>query len=98
MPDLERKKVLKESFKAKEQEMLVSSMELSVSDLKALFVHLDSELKAGCDHTLSKTLDFLGDRKFEPATVIPWLKEHGGYCDCEVLVNVESDYECILRS
>jgi hypothetical protein len=23
------------------------------------------------------------------ATVIPWLREQGGYCDCEVLANVE---------
>ena len=98
MSDSERKKTLKASFKAKEQEHLLTSMKLNVGDLKALLAHLDSTLESGCDHTLSKTLGFLAARKLEPTNVIPWLQEHGGYCDCEVLANVESDYERILHS
>ena len=27
------------------------------------------------------------------ATVIPWLGEYGGYCDCEVLANVEQEWQ-----
>jgi len=25
--------------------------------------------------------------------IIPWLEEHGGGCDCEVLANVEEEFE-----
>jgi hypothetical protein len=97
MSDPDRKKVLKAAFQARKHEQLLSSMALSIDDLKALFEHLDSTLDSRCDHTLDKTLGFLAARKLESTTVVPWLQEHGGYCDCEVLANVESDYERILR-
>lgn len=98
MSDPERKRALKVLLKAEEHENLLSSMALSVADLKALLAHLGFASEHGCDHTLSKTLDFLAARKLEPTSVISWLQEHGGYCDCEVLANVESDYERILHS
>ncbi len=97
MTDLEHKRALKAAFKAKEQESLLRSMQLSVLELRALLNHLDTVLASGCDHTLNETLIFLTAQKLEPSLVIPWLQEHGGYCDCEVLANVESDYESILR-
>ncbi len=28
--------------------------------------------------------------------LVPWLQELGGYCDCEVLANVEQQFEKIL--
>jgi hypothetical protein len=29
--------------------------------------------------------------------IVPWLREHGGYCDCEVLANVEDEFSEILE-
>ena len=98
MTDSDRKRALKASFKAKEQESLQASMKLSVSDLRGLLDHLDSALSSGCDHTLTKTQGFLAARNLDTDVVIPWLREHGGYCDCEVLANVESAYDRILRT
>ena len=35
------------------------------------------------------TQQFLASRSILPESVIPWLGRYGGYCDCEVLDNVE---------
>jgi hypothetical protein len=35
---------------------------------------------------------FLAERGLDAAAVIPWLRESGGYCDCEVLANVEDEW------
>lgn len=41
-----------------------------------------------CDHTLTLTRAFMRRRRRQPTDqAIAWLKEHGGYCDCEVLLN-----------
>lgn len=41
-----------------------------------------------CDHTLTRTRRILADlspERVEPA--LAWLREHGGHCDCEVILN-----------
>lgn len=64
-------------------------MPIAESDLSALFEHLDQALAAGCDHSLRFTRGFLLGRHLPEAEVIDWLCSRGGYCDCEVLANVE---------
>lgn len=68
-------------------------MPLSKSQLSDLFDVLDERLEeSGCDHTLAVTRSFLAAHSLPAATVLPWLAEYGGYCDCEVLANVESEW------
>lgn len=62
-------------------------MAISKDDLKALFEFLDTHLEE-CDHTLALTVEFLSDHNLDVNSIIPWLNEYGGYCDCEVLLNV----------
>ena len=71
---------------------------LPKSTTKALFDAVDAGLvKTGCDHTLRHTIAFLQhDLPQEP--VIAWLAEHGGYCDCEVIANVEDRWGEVVRS
>jgi hypothetical protein len=95
MTDKDQKKKLKDAFKAKECQSLEASMPLSKSDLKALFDYLD-ETMSSCDHSLTLTTDFLNAHSLNLEKIIPWLREHGGYCDCEVLGNVEEKFEDIL--
>ena len=64
-------------------------MPISRAHLTELFGHLDSALKNGCDHTSRFTEAFLRSHSLPEATILPWLREYGGYCDCEVLANVE---------
>lgn len=92
----DRKRELKAVFKAKELETLEASMPLSKEELRGLFDYLDSEEASGCDHTAKKTLSYLRSRSLDPERIVPWLQELGGYCDCEVLANVEQQFEKIL--
>ncbi len=42
-----------------------------------------------CDHTLMQTRKFLESRELDDEEIVPWLNSHGGYCDCEVMLNVD---------
>lgn len=62
------------------------------SELAALFDFLDSRLASeDCNHTLRLTREFLWERSVAEEPVVAWLGEHGGFCDCEVLANVEGE-------
>lgn len=89
--DKEQKKKLKAQFKHKEHEALLASIPMTIDDLKDLLTHLDREDVPDCDHTLKEATEFLIKRNLNPDKIIPWLNEHGGYCDCEVIYNVYED-------
>jgi hypothetical protein len=42
----------------------------------------------GCDHTLTRTADWLKEAGRDVDADVRWLKERGGDCDCKVLTNV----------
>lgn len=66
---------------------------ISLLDLGDLFDFLDVHLtEAGCDHTLDGTRGFLEKRGLSAGKIIPWLADNNGYCDCEVLANVEDPW------
>jgi hypothetical protein len=69
---------------------------MSHHDLRDLFDFLDRHDAPPCDHTLRKTVDFLKNRKIDSEKILPWLREHGGYCDCEVIFNVEDKFGPIV--
>jgi hypothetical protein len=85
----DRRKALTRELKDRERKAAESRMPLARDDLAALFDHLDEALSAGCDHSLRFTRQFLIAHSLSEAVILPWLGEHGGYCDCEVLANVE---------
>lgn len=89
--EIERRKLLRKeaenSARAKEESLMPISM--SMSQLTELFDHLDVALAEGCDHTLRFTVAYLRSHGLSEDLIIPWLQEYGGYCDCEVLANVE---------
>lgn len=71
-------------WKRAERNHVVAGMPLSPDQLHRLMDYLDSNLKA-CDHTTRLTAIFLHVEHLEKDTVLSWLGEYGGYCDCEVL-------------
>lgn len=89
----ERRKALTRAITESARATAISAMPISQENLTALFDHLDIALAAGCDHSLKLTRSFLQSRSLPEATIIPWLGEYGGYCDCEVLANVEQEWE-----
>jgi hypothetical protein len=44
------------------------------------------------DHTLRLTLGWLADHSHSSTRTLEWLGEHGGYCDCEVVVGNAFDH------
>ena len=67
---------------------------MSANQFKELFDYLDEQLEQeGCDDTLSLTESYLDKKGIEHKKVVGWLEENGGYCDCEVLANVEEKFE-----
>ncbi|MGI4738721.1 MAG: DUF2695 domain-containing protein [Janthinobacterium lividum] len=60
---------------------------------KKLFDYLDEELANNCANTLRLTKQFAKENDVQFQLLQKWLGEHGGYCDCEVLANVEEQFE-----
>lgn len=89
--DKEEKKKLKAQYKRNEQEAIRASMPMSIEELKSLLSFLNREDVPECDHTLKETIEFLKTHNLNPEVVVPWLIEHGGGCDCEVIYNVYDD-------
>jgi hypothetical protein len=87
-----RKEALKKAWLEQEQKKLTDSIPIPHADLKELFDYLDRENPPPCDHTLRETIQFLEKKKISVERVVPWLREHGGYCDCEVIYNVENTF------
>jgi hypothetical protein len=86
--------LLKKAFKQQEKEKFVASLPMQVNDFLELFEDLDNKLvNTSCNHTLANTQNFLNKHRLPVQVVVSWLNEHGGYCDCEVLANVEEKFE-----
>jgi hypothetical protein len=63
---------------------------IHIHEIHRLFGALDVELlRKDCDNTLHKSQRWLEQRGHDAASVLAWLRAHGGYCDCEVLLNVD---------
>jgi hypothetical protein len=87
-----QKEEMKKAWREQERQKLSASIPMPPKDLCEFFNHLDQEIGSSCDHTLRRTTEFLQKRGPDVDLVIPWLREHGGYCDCEVLANVEDKF------
>jgi hypothetical protein len=62
---------------------------------EGLFDYLDEKLSENdCDDTNNLTKEYLNGIGLENSeNVLEWLREHNGYCDCEILANVEELFE-----
>lgn len=88
--DKRRKKELLKNFKNDEKSEFRESIPFSIEIFKELFNYIDTELGSyGCDDTLKYTKKFLENNNLPWKKIIEWLEENGGYCDCEVLANIE---------
>lgn len=82
---------LQEIARIKFEQSLPTSHEL----FQNLFDFLDEVLeKNTCDDSLKLTKQFLNSQNIQNREEVEnWLKENGGFCDCEVLYNVEGLFE-----
>ena len=91
----ERRKQIMDDQKKRADQEFESSLPMSRDNFKTLFEYLEKELNAkGCDDTNVMTKAFLLNSEIGNIDkVLEWLADHGGYCDCEILANVEDEFE-----
>jgi tetratricopeptide (TPR) repeat protein len=83
--DLKRLAMLKE-YGGQWQEL-----NMSPNQLESLGTYLEGKIDAyGCDHTLTHTKEWLDENipKSKKSKVTRAMQNQGGFCDCEVLMNV----------
>ena len=90
----ERRKQLHREIAQKEHEKFLNSLPLDKSYILDLFDFLDVELEErGCNHNYQLTNEFLKPKGLDKESVFEWFREQGGYCDCEILFNIEERFE-----
>ena len=84
-----------DDLKKKADQEFESSLPMDRESFQKLFDYLDTELTDNnCDDTNSLTKIFLLQSNIQKIDeVLEWLAEHGGYCDCEILANVEEQFD-----
>lgn len=88
-----KRHAIKQALRQAQRERFRAGLPLSPDLLRALFDFLDVQLsEVECDNTLKYAAIFLSERRLEAATVLKWLEGNGGFCDCEVLANVEEHF------
>jgi hypothetical protein len=97
MPDkneIARRKAIQRAAREDAKQKVRDGLPIPAPALKALFGYVDQQLKlAKCDHTLRHALDFIRNNALPEQTVVAWLKDNHGYCDCETLWNSEEVVE-----
>ncbi|MEY8761868.1 DUF2695 domain-containing protein [Chryseobacterium tongliaoense] len=89
------RKQIRNELRQKQQEEFEKSLPVERKRFEELFDYLDHTLEEiGCDDTHTLTTEFLKKNKvINIENVLNWLAENGGYCDCEILANVEEKFE-----
>jgi hypothetical protein len=60
--------------------------------LESLIEDVDAALASdGCDHSLRATRNWAGAHEVDPDALAASLAHFGGYCDCEVVANVNPE-------
>jgi hypothetical protein len=88
-----RRKALKNATRQAERDAIRSSLPLTRDQMRNLFDFVDQQLSENeCDDTLRAALLFLEQQQLPVEPVVSWLRNNGGYCDCEALANAEERF------
>ena len=89
--DKQRKRELKRQFKEREQREAREKLGISEKQLRDLLDYLDEGFKLGleCDKTAQRTRDWIRAEGLDEVLVTEALGQFGGFCDCEVVNNVQ---------
>lgn len=98
MPDKKEKERCSQIHKELQEKAKIEfdkSLPVSQEIFQNLFDFLDGKLEEhDCDDSLKLTKQFLETNLVENIDEVEnWLKDNGGFCDCEVLYNVEEKFE-----
>lgn len=88
--DKSKRKELQKKYVEEQERAFIATLPFSSSLFQSLFNYLDEVLEEhGCNETLKYTEKFLEHNGLSVEKSINWLRDNGGFCDCEVLANVE---------
>jgi hypothetical protein len=88
-----KRQAIKQALRQAEQERFRATLPISPELLRTLFDFVDQQLSQNeCDNTFKYALYFLSDHQIDANPVVHWLENLGGYCDCEILANVEERF------
>ena len=92
--DKQGKREMRRQWREGQRAEARAELPLPFDELKAMFDMLDAELpRHGCGHTRRLTQRWLEEYGHDAEPVLAWLERRGGYCDCEILLNVEQHVE-----
>lgn len=84
----------KKAWEQQQRKLSQDAFPIADSLLESMFEAMDEKVEAaGCDHTLRFTKSWIAEKDQSAAEVLAWLREHGGFCDCEVLANAADHWE-----
>ena len=88
-----RRKQAKDAYLQAAQARSAALMPLDRPQLEALLRHVDAALEANhCDHSRAATDAWADAAGVDVARLHAGLEEYGGFCDCEVVMNVDPEY------
>ena len=88
----QRRKEMKKAYHVSERSEARKQMCLAESGLRELLDFLDAVLSdTGCDHSLTHTQRWAKTKKIDFDRLRASLENFGGFCDCEVIYNVDPD-------
>jgi hypothetical protein len=86
----DQQRSIEKALRSKERADARAAFPIPVDDLRGLFDELDRRLsEEACDDTRRFAQAWLERKGLEVERTFRWFAEHGGYCDCEILPNVE---------
>ena len=89
------KKKMRQHYKDLQRQAFESSLPMERELFLELFDYLNEQSETTeCNHDFSLTEQFLRDKQVNNVEeVLEFLRENGGYCDCEIIFNVEEKFE-----
>ncbi len=94
MPLIKKRQLENRSqLNGEERERFLESLPATKEQIEDLFDYIDKRsANEPCVHNLRFTMQFLMEKRLNMPKVMSWLNENGGYCDCEVLQNIETKW------
>lgn len=84
----------KSAWKAQQRQLAQAAFPMSSALLQALFEAVQAQVdENGCDHTLRFSSQWIAQHHQPQEQIVGWLKQHGGWCDCEVVANALDHWE-----
>ena len=90
----QRRRKIKLELRQKEEQAFLENLPINKETILELFDYLyDNDAIKNCNHNFKITNTFLEEKDIKNDKIHAWFNEFGGYCDCEILYNIEEKFE-----